>query len=251
MTPAEVATMAMAAGALLTAAVAFFRFRVDRRKSTGDLEISAGDAYRSLLDMVDAVRKRLDVAEDRARGAEEHARRCDGDLAAAKDRIKTLEGQVLFALGAGVLLSADVSLGLRRVLNALSDPAVLSSRRDGGTFEFANTAFLEALGMTLPEVLAAGWKGLCRPDYRQRTEAAEATAWSEPTEEVVNVFVGRRGPVTLRWHFTSYSASGIAFAVAKIVSVTVPEVAVAAVRLEADVEELLATPAIIPRPGDS
>jgi PAS domain S-box-containing protein len=218
MTPAEIATLAAAAGALLTAGATALRLRLDRRKSTGDLEISAAAAYKSLLSEVDGLRLRLDVAEERARKAEEHGRRCDVEVAQLRDELTAL--RAAFPAAAVALRLQSLTADLYDVLDKLS-PLVLSSPADEGRLVFVNLQFAQALGRSRDEILNSGWRALIHPDDLASATGAEAAAWDRAVR-TVNRYRHADGTYrVLRWWASRYLQG----------------VAVSAVRFEAAVLE--------------
>jgi len=147
-TTAEIASLAAAGWAFITAAVTALRLCADQRKSAAGQEIAAGTAYRSLLSDVDGLRQRLDVAEERARKAEEHCRCCEIEVAPLRDELAALRSA--FPAAAVALRRQNLTPDLFAVLDRLS-PLVISSPADEGRLVFVNVAFCQGLGRARDE----------------------------------------------------------------------------------------------------
>jgi PAS domain S-box-containing protein len=200
-TPAEVANLVIAGGALLTATVTALRFRVDKRKSTTEQELSVVAAYKSLLAEVEGLRKRLEGAEERARKAEEHGRRCDIEVGQLRDELAMMRA-TFPAVGVGLRLQ-NLTADLYDVLDKLS-PLVISSPADEGRFVFVNAEFARCLGRSRDEILSTGWRSLVHPDDLECAVGAEAAAWDRAVR-TVNRYRHADGTYRLlRWYSTRY-----------------------------------------------
>lgn len=61
-------------------------------------------------------------------------------------------------------------------LDTLSDPIVISSAENGGTWLWVNRKACEVLGRDLEEIVTLGWRGLICPEYLVDTERVERSA---------------------------------------------------------------------------
>lgn len=115
---------------------------------------------------------------------------------------------------------STLSDDIKDTLDALSDPLVVSSNRNGGQLLFVNQAFSDTLQYPREEILARGWRHFIDPSDLKDTQVAEAAAWDTQVRPV-NRYMRKDGTlVTFRWYATAYmgpTPNAISFAVAKVV----------------------------------
>lgn len=170
------------------------------------------DVRRAELETVDELRAALTRVHRELREERDRSDDFEKLLAAATENATRLEHLVkLLADGLdydGLIERFSLlKHELCELLDLVETPMVITSDRDGGTFTFCNKAFCAVLGLPLQEILRRGWRDLVDEAHLESTRRVEARAHDGDRGglvDVVNVFVGARGRVRLRWWALTY-----------------------------------------------
>lgn len=205
---AGVTALAVALGALATAAAGWLRSRGEVRRD--DLRearrgrAAAAAAAATAYEELEKLRNQLSATRE---AEQECARR----LGEVQGRLARIEAVMPFLLVEHQL--SNVSW-LSEILDAASDCWVIASSAAEGSWVFVNARLCVVLGLDRDQVLSAGWRGLIHPEDLVTTQVAEGRAWTGITR-VVNRFRASDGRwAQMRWIAPSY-ASGVTVALAR------------------------------------
>lgn len=203
---AAYATAAAALGALLMQAR---RASTDRRKTAAETDADAITAMRGVLAEMKVLRDELELSRDQEEDCQARVKERDvrigtllAELSLAMQRAVAVEQQMREHAVTEKVIARNSSVVA--ALDQCHDGIVLSSVRDGGTFEWVNKTFAEALGYAPEEIIALGWRNLCHPADVARMQELEAAAIGE-SGEARNRYRHRDGHyVAMRWLYSGY-----------------------------------------------